>query len=465
MNDKIPGLPPAVGSALDLIGKTPLLEVKNLDTGLCRLFLKLENQNPGGSIKDRVALSMIRAAEADGRLKPGGVIIEATAGNTGLGLAQVATLKGYKLILVMPDKMSREKILHLRAMGVDVRLTRSDVGKGHPEYYQDMAQTIAQSTGAFYVNQFENPANPLAHEIGTAPEIWAQMEHDVDAVVVGVGSGGTLTGIGRFMRAHSPKTEMVLADPVGSILCHYVETGEMIEAGSWTIEGIGEDFIPINAEMDLVSKAFSISDRDSIHTLRELLKAEGILAGSSTGTLLAAALRYCGEQTTPKRVVSLVCDTGSKYLTKAFNDFWVAAQGFSERDLHGDLRDLIAKRYSEGGVVTIGPQDTLLTAYNRMRSSDISQLPVVDHGKLVGILDESDILTAVEGGEAHRALKFKTLVQDAMTRKVKTLQASQPIDSLLRVFDRDEVAVVLDGEEFMGLITRVDLINHLRLAA
>ncbi|HEX4179543.1 MAG TPA: cystathionine beta-synthase [Caulobacteraceae bacterium] len=463
--DDIPGLPPMVGSALDLIGKTPLLEVKNLDTGPCRLFLKLENQNPGGSIKDRVALSMIRAAEADGRLRPGGTIIEATAGNTGLGLAQVATLKGYKLILVMPDKMSREKILHLRAMGVDVRLTRSDVGKGHPEYYQDMAQAIAQSAGAFYVNQFENPANPEAHETMTAPEIWAQMEHDVDAVVVGVGSGGALTGIGRFMRAHSPKTQMVLADPVGSILRHYVETGELIEAGSWTIEGIGEDFIPANAQMDLVSKAYSISDRDSIFTLRELLKAEGILAGSSSGTLLAAALRYCREQTEPKRVVSLVCDTGSKYLTKAFNDFWVSAQGFTERDLHGDLRDLITKRYSEGGVVTIGPDDTLLTAYNRMRSSDISQLPVVDQGKLVGILDESDILTAVEGGDAHRALKFKTPVQDAMTRKVRTLQANQPIESLLRVFDRDEVAVVLDGEEFMGLITRVDLINHLRLAA
>jgi cystathionine beta-synthase len=465
MNDKMPGLPPAVGSALDLIGRTPLLEVKHLDTGPCRLFLKLENQNPGGSIKDRVALSMIEAAEADGRLKPGGTIIEATAGNTGLGLAQVATLKGYKLILVMPDKMSREKILHLRAMGVDVRLTRSDVGKGHPEYYQDMAQTIAQSTGAFYVNQFENPANPLAHETGTAPEIFAQMDEDVDAVVVGVGSGGTLTGIGRFMRQHSTKTKMVLADPVGSILCHYVETGEMIEAGSWTIEGIGEDFIPVNAQMDLVSHAYSISDRESVETLRELLKAEGILAGSSSGTLLAAALRYCRAQTTPKRVVSLVCDTGSKYLTKAFNDFWVSAQGFTERDLHGDLRDLITKRYSEGGVVTIGPDDTLLTAYNRMRSSDISQLPVVDHGKLVGILDESDILTAVEGAEAHRALKFKTPVSEAMTRKVKTLQANQPIDSLLRVFDRDEVAVVLDGEEFMGLITRVDLINHLRLAA
>ncbi len=457
--------PAAVKSALDLIGHTPMVEVTRMDTGLCRLFLKLENQNPGGSIKDRVALSMIAAAEADGRLGPGDTIIEATAGNTGLGLAQVATLKGYKLILVVPDKMAREKILHLRAMGVDVRLTRSDVGKGHPDYYQDLALTIAQATGGFYVNQFENPANPAAHENGTGPEIWAQMDHDVDAIVVGVGSGGTLTGIGRFMRRVSPKTQMVLADPVGSILTHYVETGEMSEAGSWTIEGIGEDFIPANAQMDLVAKAYSIDDRESVETARALLKAEGILAGSSTGTLLAAALRYCREQTTPKRVVTLVCDTGGKYLTKIFNDFWVAAQGFDRRELHGDLRDLITKRYSEGGVITIGPEDTLLTAYNRMRSSDISQLPVVDQGRLVGILDESDILAAVEGGDQRRAERFKSPVGKAMTHGVKTLQAAQSVDSLVEVFERDEVAVVLDGETFMGLITRVDLINHLRLNA
>ena len=465
MSDRMPALPPVVASALDLIGRTPMIEVTHFDVGPCRLFLKLENQNPGGSIKDRVALSMIEAAERDGRLKPGGTIIEATAGNTGLGLAQVAALKGYKLILIVPDKMAREKILHLRAMGVDVRLTRSDVGKGHPEYYQDMAQQIAQQTGAFYVNQFENPANPLAHETGTAPEIWEQMGHDVDAVVVGVGSGGTMTGIGRFLRKHSPKTEIVLADPVGSILCPYVETGELVEAGSWTVEGIGEDFIPDNAQMDLVAKAYSISDRESTETSRELLVREGVLAGSSSGTLLAAALRYCREQTEPKRVVTLVCDTGSKYLTKAFNDFWVAAQGFTQRELKGEVSDLITKRYSEGGVIVIGPDDTLLTAYNRMRSSDISQLPVVDHGRLVGILDESDILAAVEGSEQHRAAKFKTPVREAMTSRVRTLQAHEPVDALLRVFDRDEVAVVLDGEEFVGLVTRVDLINHLRLTA
>ncbi|WP_184715324.1 cystathionine beta-synthase [Caulobacter sp.] len=464
MNDPENGLMPIAGSALDLIGRTPMIEVKHLDTGPCRLFLKLENQNPGGSIKDRVARAMIAAAEADGRLKPGGTIIEATAGNTGLGLAQVATLKGYKLILVVPDKMAREKILHLRAMGVDVRLTRSDVGKGHPEYYQDMAQSLAQSIpGALYANQFENPANPYAHETTTGPEILSQMGGDIDAIVVGVGSGGTLTGIGRYMQAHSPKTRMVLADPEGSILRDYVETGTFGEAGSWIVEGIGEDFIPANAQMDLVSKAYSISDRESVETARTLLRKEGILAGSSSGCLLAAALRYCREQTEAKRVVTLVCDTGSKYLTKMFNDLWLAAHGFDDRELHGDLRDLIAKRYADGGVVAIGPDDTLMTAYNRMRSSDISQLPVVDHGRLVGILDESDILAAVEDDD--RDLRFKTPVGQAMTREVRTLQAHQGVDTLPDVFDRDEVALVVDGEEFLGVITRVDLINHLRMSA
>ncbi|MFL5192121.1 MAG: PLP-dependent cysteine synthase family protein, partial [Microvirga sp.] len=232
----------AAHGALDLIGKTPLVEVTSLDTGPCRLFLKLESANPSGSIKDRPARAMIEAAEADGRLKPGGTIIEATAGNTGVGLALVGASKGYRTLLVVPDKMSREKVLHAKALGAEVVITRSDVGKGHPDYYQDLAQTITSRTpGAVYINQFENPANPAAHEASTGPEILEGMEGDVDAVVVGVGSGGTLTGVGRYLKKASPKTAMVLADPAGSILAPLVETGQMTEAGSWAVEGIGED--------------------------------------------------------------------------------------------------------------------------------------------------------------------------------------------------------------------------------
>ena len=226
-----------VRSALDLIGHTPLLELNEFDIGPCRLFVKLENTNPGGSIKDRIALTMIEAAEKDGRLQPGGTIVEATAGNTGLGLAQVGILKGYRLVLVVPDKMAREKIQHLRGLGVDVRITRSDVGKGHPDYYQDMAERIAADIpNSIYINQFANPANPEAHETTTGPELWEQMEHDLDAVIVGVGSGGTLTGLGRYFKKVSPKTQMIVADPVGSIIAPLVNDGVMITPGSWVIE-------------------------------------------------------------------------------------------------------------------------------------------------------------------------------------------------------------------------------------
>ena len=450
-------------SAIDLIGNTPMLELTHFDTGLCRLFVKLESQNPGGSIKDRIGKSMIEAAERDGILKKGGTIVEATAGNTGLGLAQVGILKGYKIVLIVPDKMAREKIQHLRAMGVDVRLTRSDVGKGHHEYYQDMAERVAREIGGFYVNQFANPANPDAHETTTGPEIWEQMEHDVQAVVVGVGSGGTLTGIGRFMRRVSPDTEMVLADPMGSVLAPYIRTGKMIEAGSWTVEGIGEDFIPPNCDLSLVKRAYAITDKESVDVARELLAKEGILGGSSTGTLLAAALKYCREQTEMKRVVTLVPDSGNKYLSKLYNDFWVVEQGLADRKMQGDLSDLIARRFDAGGTVTVSPGDTLLIAYTRMRNADVSQLPVVEKDQIVGILDESDILAYVEGLDAQRVVRFKDPVKSAMTARLKTVQVKDKLNVLPPIFERNEVAIVLEGDKFVGLITRIDLINHLRL--
>src|SRR5215467_1931518 len=335
-------------SALALIGNTPMLELTHFDTGPCRLFVKLENQNPGGSIKDRIGLSMIEAAEHEGRIKPGDTIIEATAGNTGLGLALVGVLKGYHVLLIVPDKMAREKIQHLRALGAEVRITRSDVGKGHPDYYQDKAERLARETDAFYVNQFANPANPKAHEETTGPEIWEQMEHDVDAVVLGIGSGGTLTGIGRFLRRVAPKVQIVLADPLGSILAPYVRTGELVQAGSWAAEGIGEDFIPPNADLSLVDRAYSVSDKEAVETARALLAKEGILGGSSSGTLLAAALRYCREQTEPKRVVTLVPDSGNKYLSKVYNPTFLAQEGWTHQDRHGTVRDVVINRYSEG---------------------------------------------------------------------------------------------------------------------
>jgi cystathionine beta-synthase len=448
---------------LSLIGDTPLVEVTQLDTAPCQLFLKLENQNPGGSIKDRIALSMIEAAEEEGKLRPGGTVVEATAGNTGLGLALVAGAKGYRVLLVIPDKMSQEKISHVRALGAEVRITRSDVTRGHPEYYQDVAARLAEEIpGAFYVNQFGNPANPLAHERTTGPEIWEQMRHDVDAVVVGVGSGGTLTGLGRFFNRVKPRRgiEMILADPKGSVLFEYVKSGKMLEAGSWAVEGIGEDFIPEIADMSLVTEAFEIDDAEAFATVRELLRKEGIFGGSSTGTLVAGALRYCRKQTKPKRVVSFVVDTGNKYLSKMYDDFWMAEQGFIHRPPHGDLSDLISHRYEAGEVVSVGPKDTLLTAFKRMRNADVSQVPVVDqHGRAIGILDESDVLVKVHRDPSH----FNDPVKKAMTSKLETLSPKATIKDLLDVFDRGRVAIVMEDDKFLGLVTRSDLLSYLRL--
>ncbi len=316
-------------TVLNLIGNTPMVKITRMDTGKCNLFIKLESSNPGGSIKDRIGLSMINEAERTGIIGPGSVMVEATAGNTGLGLALVASAKGYPLVLVIPDKMSREKILQLKAMGASVIITRSDINAGHPEYYQDMARRIAQETpNAFFVNQFENPANPFAHETTTGPEIFRQTNGKVDAVVCGIGSSGTLTGLTQYFRKVKPDIEMIIADPAGSVIRDFVLTGSFGEAGSWLVEGIGEDFIPPVADFSMVRNAYTISDGESFTTARRLLRKEGILAGSSSGTLLAAALQYCREQKRAKNVVTFVCDTGNKYLTKMYDNDWLLKNGF-----------------------------------------------------------------------------------------------------------------------------------------
>lgn len=448
----------ATPASLKLIGNTPLIQIEAFDTGRCSLYLKLESQNPGGSIKDRMAVAMIDAAERSGKLKPGQTLVEATAGNTGIGLALVAAMKGYNLILVIPDKMSPEKIAHARALGADIRLTRSDVEPGHPTYYQDMAARIARETGAYHINQFGNPANPDAHEATTGPEVWEQMDHRVDAIVCGVGSGGTLTGLSRYFARVEPNAEMVLADPVGSSLYEYVKTGKHVPSGSYTVEGIGGSCVPAVADLSRVRAAYAIPDVESFDTARELLKKTGVFAGSSSGTLIAAALKYCREQKEPKRVVTFVCDTGSKYLSKMYNDYWMLDQGYIKRPISGNLRDLITRQYSDGAVITVAPDDTLLTAFQRMRLADISQVPVMENSHCVGILDESDVLFAVHDNEGH----FQASVRSAMTTRLETVAVNEGISRIYDILCRGLVALVLDGEQFVGLITRADLLSYLR---
>ena len=441
-----------------MVGRTPMLEINNIDTGPCRLFLKLELMNPGGSIKDRIGMSMIEEAEKRGDIKPGDTLVEATAGNTGLGLALVAAQKGYRLILVLPDKMSQEKIFNLRAMGAEVVLTRSDVGRGHPEYYQDLGRSIAEERGAYFINQFGNPDNPLAHEMTTAPEIFEQLGGKVDAIVLGVGSSGTVSGISRYLQAHSPNTEIVIADPVGSIVADFINKGEFGEGSSWLVEGIGEDFIPDIADFTGATKAYSISDAESFSTARELLKKESMLAGSSSGTLLCAALKYCREQTEEKHVVTFACDTGNKYLSKLFNDFWLEDQGFIQREPHGDLRDLVGRPHGERATITVGPTDILTTAHNRLRNAGFSQLPVMDEGKLVGVVTEDTIIQYTFG----KPELMNATVGEAMETAFIQLEKSTSMNNLVAMLSVQPYAAVMDGGSFLGLITRSDVLNYLR---
>ena len=410
------GKPPAI---LSLIGDTPLVEITRIDTGPCQLFMKLENQNPTGSIKDRIALSMIEAAERDGKLRPGGTIIEATAGNTGLGLALIAGAKGYRIILVIPDKMSQEKIAHVRALGAEVRMTRSDVMRGHPEYYQDMAVRLAEEIpGGFYVNQFGNPANPLAHE----------RTHRSGNLGANAARPRCRRGRRRIRRnvdrprpilfARAPGIEMILADPTGSVLYEWVKKGELVQAGSWAVEGIGEDFIPDIADMSLVTDAFEIDDAESFAAARELLSREGILGGSSTGTLLAGALRYCraANETETRRHFCLrqreqiSLEDVQRFLDGGAGLRATPAAGRFERSDFASLRS--------GRSHFRRPDDTLLTAFKRMRSADVSQVPVVDErGRAIGILDESDVLVKVHHDQSH----FNEPVKNAMSDRLETL--------------------------------------------
>ncbi len=456
---------PIVKSAIELIGNTPLLEISHLDTGPCRLFLKLELMNPGGSIKDRIALYMIEQAEKNGQIKPGGIIVEGTAGNTGLGLALLAKLKGYHCIIVMPDKMSREKIMHLRAMGAEVIMTRSDVQKGHPEYYTDLAQSIADKTeNAFFINQFENENNALTHELFTGPEMWQTLQEEgltLDAFVAGMGSSGTMTGVGRYLKKVNPAVELILADPKGSILADYVNSRKNVKASSWLVEGIGEDFIPAISEVDKVTKAYSVSDKESFLAARELLQKEGIFAGPSTGTLLHAALCYAREQTQAKNIVTLACDTGNKYLSKLYNDVWMVDQNFLEPQTHQDLRDVVSYPHDRATTIVIRPQEPLSTAFKRLIINFISQIPVIDEdkpNKVLGLVSELDILKALREDQNC----FDAPVSEHMNRDFIRMQHTDSFDTLVEALNKSNAVLIFVEKAFFGVVTHTDVINYLK---
>ncbi|MEE3165057.1 MAG: pyridoxal-phosphate dependent enzyme, partial [Pseudomonadota bacterium] len=442
------------------IGNTPLVEVKKIDTGPCRLFLKMESHNPGGSIKDRTALYIIDQAEKDGLLQKDGVIVEATAGNTGIGLALVGILKGYRVILVIPDKMSIEKVAHLRSLGAEVIFTRSDVSNEHPDYYHNVAEKIVSDIPeAFYANQFNNPANIMAHEKTTGPEIWRQMAEQIDTFVAGVGTGGPITGVGRFLKMVSPKTKIVAADPEGSVINDAVNKGSYnYQGGSWFVEGIGEDFVPNNCDLSVVDESISVSDRDAFETIHQLLQQEGILAGSSSGTLVSAAIQWCKSQKEPKRVVTLICDTGNKYLSKAYNEKWLIHNDLINKKPKGNLQDLIAFRADKNQVISVKPEDTLATAYNRMNNSDVSQLPVIEDDLIVGMISEGDLLEYC----ANNSEGFNLQISSCMQTEINILKVQDSIEDLVDILKLDKTAIILDDKKFIGMITKIDLLAYLK---
>ena len=466
-----------MASVLDLIGNTPLVEVTRIDCSPCRLFLKLESANPSGSLKDRPARAMIEAAEADGRLKQGGTIVEATAGNTGLGLALVGGRKGYRTLLVVPDKMAREKILHAQAMGAEVVITRSDVGKGHPDYYQDRAEALAQARrqGRDLHQSVRQPGQPEG----------ARNDDRARNPAPDGGRGGRRGGRRRLRRdAHrdrarhaqrtSPKTAaMILADPAGYlILAPYVKTGKMTFGVCGSLGGRGDwgGFHPAQCrtlDLQLSKTPICGSRSGKLAASRELLRAEGILAPAPrrSGTLLAAALRYCRAQAAPKRVVTLVCDSGAKYLSKVFNPTFLAQEGWTHPDRHGTVRDVVVNRVSEGTAIVVRPQDNLRAVFARLRSTGVSQLPVVDEsGHVVPGWSTRAIVLAVlltEPGGANKV--FERPVKDVMVTRVETISANAPIADLVPLFRKDYIAIVMDRGEFLGVATRLDLINYFRI--
>ena len=447
-----------VNDSIELIGNTPLLKVKSLDTGSCNLYLKLESFNLGGSVKDRPALKMIEQAERLKLLKKGGTIVEATAGNTGIALSIMALKKGYKMIIVVPDKMTIEKVYHLRSLGAEVIITRSDVTKGHPDYYLDVAKKIALKKKAFYINQFSNNANVQSHYEMLGPEIYKQLNGKIDAFVAGVGTGGTITGVGNFLKSKIKKFQLVLADPKGSILKELVDTGKVSShVGSWVVEGIGEDFCPPLLNSKLIDVAYTVTDKEALKTCNLLLKKEGILAGSSSGTLIAAAIKYCKAQKVKKNVVTLVCDAGDKYLRKVYNESWKIREGLHEKKKKNDLTDIISYLDSSGTMPKVNVDSNYDLAFKLMNENNLKQILVEDKNKkIIGVIDEKNLFSGVV------ANSFEAKITKNINTNVKKVRHNLTIKKLLLIFKKESLVFVIKNRKFFGIITKNDLLCYLK---
>jgi len=448
-----------VSNVSEAIGGTPLVKLNRLGAGLkANIYCKLGYMNPGGSVKDRIALNIINEAEKSGALKPGGTIVEATSGNTGMGLAMLAAVRGYKCVFVMPDKQSMEKVKALRAVGAKVVITPTAVEADDPRSYYSVSRRIADETpNSYYANQYHNQANPRAHYMSTGPELWRQTNGELDAFVAGLGTGGTITGTGRYLKEQNPKIELVGADVHGSVYYDFWRTGKVIEPYSYAVEGIGEDFFPSTIDIKILDQIYQFNDKECFETTRQLARLEGLLTGGSGGAAVRAAIRYAEEIDRAAQIVVLLPDSATRYLNKVFDDDWMRENGFLEEDeALGTIRELLHAKPQQ--VFTAQKSDTVREVVGLMKDKGISQLPVIDEGHLAGLVTESALLDLmISEGQAGLDASVGSVLSDSY----ELVDPDAPVSLFQPIFSKGKVLVVWERGEVRGLITKIDVIDYL----
>lgn len=451
---------------LDTIGTTPMVRLARLAPDLpCLLYAKVEFFNPGGSVKDRIARNIIEEAEADGRLRPGGTVVEATSGNTGLGLAIVCALKGYKSVFVMPDKMSQEKIQLLRAFGGRVVITPTAVSPEDPRSYYQVANRIVEETpNAILANQYHNPENPRSHYLTTGPEIWEQTEGRVTDVVIGMGTGGTITGVGRYLKERDPEVRIIGVDPVGSILYdlwQYEKDPGEIPAHPYKVEGIGEDFLPTTLDLSIVDEVIQVTDRESFLWTRRLVKQEGIFCGGSSGSAVAGAIRYARGLSPDRVVVVVLPDSGSRYLSKVFDDKWMRENGFLEGVwTEATLDQVVSMKPSTAGLITVDTDDRMVDVIALMREHDISQVPALrSDGTLAGLVTEVDLLKHMLAAD-HEHSPDETI--ESILQPVRSVfPPGTPLEEVLPALTEGQAVLIADEDRPVGILSKIDILDYL----